>query len=123
MWSLDGNEAWKRGPVIPEIPGEAGPNLGKAIRAVSFHFLRRGEDDTLSGQVRFTEDGGMVLSISGGACPYLLNGIKKHGCFEGVNSAACGWSVHAKWTSLGDTYVGVWFEDGDKYLFEFEVPH
>jgi hypothetical protein len=89
--------------------------------AVSFHFLGFKEDTLLLGKV-LVRDGGMVLVIPGGYGPYHIVGKEHKHWYEGTNSdpKRCN-EVDAKWTELGGTYVGLWIEEGDEFLFSFKL--
>jgi hypothetical protein len=94
---------------------------GTQAQKVICHFLRRGEDDVLNGEIRMTDRGEMILSVTGGSFPYLIVGKPRKHSFEGSNTAPGGSNVCAKWVELDAIYVGTWVEEGDKYLFSFEV--
>ena len=87
---------------------------------VLFHFVNENEVSDLSGTA-LLRDGEMVLDIPGGYGPYLIVGraIGQH--FEGTSSVR-GRSnrVEARWADVGSgLYVGVWYEDGEEFLFSF----
>lgn len=66
----------------------------------------------------------MVIDIQAedGLSDYLILGKPRRYFFEGLNSAGeLMPKVQATWTILGQTYVGVWVEDGHEYLFSFEL--
>jgi hypothetical protein len=96
------------------------------FKAVSIQFLRSGEDALdVQAEVRRREDE-MVISIQDQpfSGPYLVRGIRSEHFFAGVDSLKREdrVDVRARWTSLGDVYVGIWIEEGADHLFSFRVP-
>jgi hypothetical protein len=95
---------------------------------VSFHFLGGDEEDSyLFGKV-IIRSGEMVLDIPGGYGPYTIVGKACNHWFDGTNTDRrppnIGGSrarVEAKWASVGRTYVGVWVEDDEEFLFSFNL--
>ena len=90
---------------------------------VEFHFLGGGskEDSYLSGTV-VVRDGAIVLDISGGCGPYLIVGSAHKHWYEGKNSASGRqYEVDAKWADVGGTYVGIWVEGNEEFLFSFKL--
>ena len=88
---------------------------------VDFHFLGYQDDCHLRGQVLF-RNGEMVLDLKGEWSKYLIAGKPLKHWFEGENAALAGYNqVDAKWALIGETYVGTWIEEGNKYLFSFEI--
>ena len=54
--------------------------------------------------------------------PYLIKGKQVQHYYVGENSAGQQpRRVHAKWASLGRVYVGQWNEEGQEYLFSFQL--
>lgn len=85
-----------------------------------FHFSNADEDTDLPGTaiLRASE---MVLDIPGGYGPYLIVGAAVSHHFEGTSSVR-GRSNHveARWADVGGgVYAGVWYEDGEAFLFSF----
>jgi hypothetical protein len=68
----------------------------------------------------------MVISIPAqhSSAPYLVRGKKVEHFFAGVDSLEHEEPVDvvARWTRLGDIYVGIWIENRAEYLFSFRVP-
>lgn len=100
--------------------------LPKKYRSVSIQFLTPGEDALgVQGQV-LEREGEMVISIPDqtSSGPYLVHGKRVKHFFAGVDSLKHEEHVHvvARWTLLGDVYVGIWIEEGVEYLFSFRVP-
>ncbi|GIW81589.1 MAG: hypothetical protein KatS3mg105_3396 [Gemmatales bacterium] len=97
-------------------------SVGTRRDDVQFHFLGANEDSLLTGSV-LVRPGEMVLDIPGGYGPYLIVGAAHGHRYEGVSSIR-GKSnrVEARWADVGGMYVGVWHEDGEEYLFSFELP-
>jgi hypothetical protein len=57
-----------------------------------------------------------------GNTKYLIVGKRVQHYFAGINSAGPQTpKVRARWTSLGRVYVGQWIEEGQEYLFSFEL--
>jgi hypothetical protein len=89
---------------------------------VRFHFLGADEDSYLIGSV-VVRPGEMVLDIPGGYGPYLIVGADRGHRYEGVSSVrGRSNSVSARWADVGGLWVGVWHEDGEEFLFSFELP-
>ena len=65
----------------------------------------------------------MVIDMPGlDGRKYLIVGKLVQHFFAGTNSAGpLNPKVRARWTSLGRVYVGQWVEDGQEYLFSFEL--
>ncbi|MCE9552031.1 MAG: hypothetical protein K8T91_01460 [Planctomycetes bacterium] len=92
-------------------------------KPVLFRFLGHMQDENLKGEV-LVRDGAMVIDIprGQGEGPYLIVGKACNHWFEGKNSAAgMQYNVDAKWTMVGETYVGTWFESDEDFLFSFEL--
>lgn len=56
--------------------------------------------------------------------PYLIIG-RQQGHFWAGTDAAEAFSedeVIARWSLLGDVYVGIWIGDGEEYIFRFRLP-
>ncbi len=92
---------------------------------VEFDFLNSETAATYSGVVMVRGDT-MVLDIASqhGAAAILVEGHLNGHIYSGSNTlrredAA---KVNAKWTELGDIFVGVWIEQGLEYLFSFRLP-
>jgi hypothetical protein len=66
----------------------------------------------------------MVLEVElPGSTPYHIQGALKGSYFQGREAARPGVSpVFAKWILLDDTYVGLWVEEGQDFMFKFELP-
>ncbi len=94
----------------------------KKYENVEFQFLTLEEASTLSGTV-LLRDREMVLDIQeDGATIYLIRGKSFKHFFEGANSAGSSiLKVRARWVGFGREYVGKWIEDGQEYLFSFEL--
>jgi hypothetical protein len=57
-----------------------------------------------------------------GITKYLIVGKPVGNHFQGVNSAGRLMpKVRVKWVKLGKVFVGQWLEDGQEYLFSFEL--
>jgi hypothetical protein len=56
--------------------------------------------------------------------PYLVRGRLAEHFFAGTNEVrdVDSVAVVARWTKLGDVWVGIWFEEGFEYLFSFRLP-
>lgn len=68
----------------------------------------------------------MVIDIlaADGTTDYLIVGKPVKYFLQGVNSAGVGApKVRARWALLGRVYVGEWVEDGQEYLFSFELKN
>jgi hypothetical protein len=90
---------------------------------VLFEFLSAAADpDELRGTV-ITRDHEMVLEVElPRDRPYLIKGRPRHGYFEGDHEGLPGnVPVHAKWTCLDDTRIGIWVEQGTDFLFTFRL--
>ena len=89
---------------------------------VEFHFLASKEDTILIGSV-LARDGEMVLDIPGGNGPYEVVGkAESHWYSAAANTHRNRrFNVDAKWAMAGGTYVGIWNEDGFRYLFSFSL--
>jgi len=69
-------------------------------------------------------DGEMVIDMQepDGVTKYLIVGKPKGYYFQGVNSAGPRMpKVRVSWVKLGKVFVGQWLEDGQEYLFSFEL--
>ena len=77
------------------------------------------------GTVETRADSSMILDISDERGPrqYLIVGKAIDGHFEGADGAGKrGDEVRARWASVGgDVFAGTWLEDGDQYLFSFDL--
>jgi hypothetical protein len=86
-----------------------------------FEFFSATEhSEVLQGLVALRE-GEMILEVqhSDGTL-YDIRGKAIGALFHGQHQERPGdASVRAKWILLENTYVGIWVEDGRKYLFEF----
>jgi hypothetical protein len=99
--------------------------LPKKYSDVSILFLTSGEDALgLHAQV-IEREREMVISIPDqeSSPPYLVRGKRVEHFFAGVDSLQHEEPVDvvARWTLLGDVYVGIWIEEGIEYLFSFRV--
>jgi hypothetical protein len=88
---------------------------------VQFHFLGGDEDSYLSGTVLRRNDG-MVLDIPGGYGPYHIVGKIIGHAFHGSNvHPERQYEVEARWADVGSSFVGIWFENANEFLFSFEL--
>jgi hypothetical protein len=70
-------------------------------------------------------DSEMVIDISANQDrPYLVTGHLVRNFFAGRDEVSDGRSldIAARWTELGDVWVGWWSEEGVEYLFTFRLP-
>jgi len=57
-----------------------------------------------------------------GCGPYLIVGSAHKHWYEGKNSASGRqYEVDAKWADVGGTYVGIWVEGNEEFLFSFKL--
>jgi len=73
------------------------------------------------------EEEKMVIDIPRGepGGQYLIKGeLRERYFFAGVDTLKIGIPVNvkARWALLGDTYVGIWIENGKDSLFKFRLP-
>ena len=91
----------------------------RADEPAEFRFLnaRRGPK-RLRGQIA-ARDGGMTLTVHlPGDRPYVIAGIDRGGYFEGDHHGQIDdVPVHAKWTRLGEMWIGTWREANEDFLF------
>jgi len=92
-------------------------------------------------QIQFLSAGGTVIEVKASVLlredemvidipsqpssgPNLVRGKKADHFFAGVDSLEHEIQVNivARWSLLGDVYVGIWVEEGVEYLFSFRVP-
>ena len=69
-------------------------------------------------------DDEMVIDMQepDGVTKYLIVGKPVGYYFQGVNSAGPRMpKVRVRWVKLGKVFVGQWLEDGQEYLFSFEL--
>jgi hypothetical protein len=69
-------------------------------------------------------DGEMVIDMQdpGRVTKYLIVGKSVKYFFQGINTAGPQMpKVLAKWVQLGNIFVGHWLEEGQEYLFSFEL--
>lgn len=93
----------------------------KHFDRVDFHFLGNKEDVILPGTVLFNGRR-MVLEIAGGDGPYHLVGKSQRHAFAAANDHPDRRAeVQAQWCNVGNCYVGIWVEEGNEYLFSFEL--
>mgnify|MGYP003384325956 FL=1 len=53
----------------------------------------------------------------------LLKGKKVDHYFAGTDELLFeGWELIARWSKLGDIYVGIWLQNGSESLFSFRLP-
>ena len=92
---------------------------------VIFRFLLDNEDEVRLQGTALIRPGEMVLDISadaGGDGPYLIVGRECKHWYQGENSALDrDHPMQAKWALIGDSYVGIWVEHGDEWLFSFQL--
>jgi len=86
----------------------------------------RNNDANYQATVR-VDSGQMVLNVRDDNDQlYLIKGTVPPGkhFFAGVDSLTHEVPVHlvARWSLLGDVYVGIWIEDGQEWLFSFHLP-
>jgi hypothetical protein len=101
--------------------------VSKLHKNISIQFLSVDDDPfEVRAEVGIKKEK-MVISISedqpGG--PYLVEGeLRNKYFFAGVDSYKheIQVDVKARWALLGDTYVGIWIENGQEYLFMFRLP-
>jgi hypothetical protein len=83
-------------------------------------FLSSNDDTDLIADIN-VRDSEMILDMKG-YDPYLIRGELRENHFVGHNEHKDAKSaVSAKWTSLGDVFVGQWVEDSLEYLFRFQL--
>jgi len=90
---------------------------------VNFDFFSfQEEPGTLLGYV-IIRGGVMVVHVSeGDDAPYSITGQAHEHWFEGHNdNPDRQWETTAVWSCLNGTYVGVWVENGYRYLFSFQL--
>lgn len=93
---------------------------------VGFEFVHTANGFDAGGTVILRE-GEMVLEIPGeraGNDLYLIQGqLRGHVYFGKESNPPIGHPpVQARWTDLGDFFVGLWVEDGYDFLFSFRLP-
>jgi len=69
-------------------------------------------------------DGEMVIDMQepDGVTKYLIVGKPKGYYFQGVNSAGPRMpKVRVRWVKMGKVFLGQWLEDGQEYLFSFDL--
>src|SRR5262245_46141738 len=68
-------------------------------------------------------DTSMVIDIPEGQ-PCLIEGTLADHVFAGRNSRRSEepLRIQARWTDIGDRFVGVWIEEGIEALFSFRLP-
>jgi hypothetical protein len=91
--------------------------------AAEFEFFHAVDpSEVLQGFVLFRE-GEMILDIPvPDDTPYDIRGKAKGEYFEGRHKERPGdYPAQAKWILLDDTYVGIWIEDRNEYLFKFRL--
>jgi len=94
-----------------------------AKRAAEFEFFHAVDRSTvLQGFVLFRGDQ-MLLEIEEPEdTPWDIRGKSKGAFFEGHHKQRPGdASAYAKWILLEDVYIGLWIEDGQEYLFKFQL--
>jgi hypothetical protein len=65
----------------------------------------------------------MILEITQGAGPYLIAGEAHQHWFSGCNIDADRIrQVTARWTMIEDEWIGIWVEEGIRYLITFRLP-
>lgn len=109
--------------------GDGGTLMAKSKRAKKFEkvgieFMNSDIYQTEEATVILRGDE-MVLDIQAfddNITDYLIVGRPVKYYFQGVNSAGQDMAkVLARWVKLGSGYVGRWVEDGQEYLFSFEL--
>jgi hypothetical protein len=89
----------------------------------SFEFFSDNDASVCQGTV-ILRDGEMVLDVlcDGEERPYTVVGASKGHSYIGRHVGPPGDSeVTAEWVKLADAWVGVWVEDGHRYLFTFQA--
>jgi hypothetical protein len=91
-------------------------------RKVKIEFLSAVDDCELEAEVSCSP-GRMSLSIIGGDGPYLIVGAACEHWFSGRNLDREGTqNVWARWTAIEGEWVGIWIEEGTRYLISFRLP-
>jgi hypothetical protein len=100
--------------------------MGERPVEVSIQFLTPDADGYCVRATVREDESEMVIDIPSqpDSDPYLVCGRKVEHFFAGVDSLEHQHRVNvvARWTLLGDVYVGIWIEEGTEYLFSFRVP-
>lgn len=118
-----------------DSPQEASQTAPPVHFQTEVTFFCEDYDETRSAEV-LVRRGEMVLDISSPdpSKRYLVRGKLYSGPLIGTEDLVAYWAgrdeledaapadIVARWTLLGDVFVGVWIEDGDEYLFRFGVP-
>jgi hypothetical protein len=99
----------------------------KLHKNVSVQFLSADDDPyEVQAELRLGEEE-MVIDIPsdqpGG--PYFIKGkLTEKAFYAGVDSLKheIRVDVKARWALLGDTYIGIWIENGKESLFTFRLP-
>lgn len=66
----------------------------------------------------------MILDIQDkqAPTPYLIRGALVKNYYIGTNEFKNPYTdIDAKWAQVGDSYVGIWIEEGTDYLFSFKT--
>jgi hypothetical protein len=100
------------------------PDIENRIyRDVPFRFYSTAYVEPLNGSV-LVRPAEMVLEINGTPLsePYLVQGGLIDGYYTGENRLGHGCTpVEAAWALTGGRFVGFWVEDGEEYLFTFQL--
>jgi hypothetical protein len=92
---------------------------------VEFDFFDSGGTLSLTGSV-IVRDTGMVIDIPEQAEfePCLVEGTLAGHVFAGRNTLRHEepLQIQARWTDVGDRFIGVWIEEGNEMLFQFRLP-
>ena len=62
-----------------------------------------------------TDDDDNLITVVGRLNEHLYRGMELDGPPRGA--------VRARWTSMGDLFVGVWIQDGEEYVFRFRLSN
>ena len=104
---------------------KSGPKPGKHRPGRYNNVLFEFPKDDMRGTVMIRDDA-MVIELPGqnGLAPALVVGKPAGHLYRGSNQIRDEYalSISASWCDFGETFAGIWIEEGDEMLFKFRLP-
>lgn len=98
--------------------------MANSFENMTFEFFsaREGAEECVGTVI--IRDPEMILEVDcGDERPYTIVGHRQGDAFVGAHQGQEGdESVHVEWTQLGGEWVGIWTQEGTRYLFAFMLP-